>query len=124
MRMSLISLMLVMIGTSSVSAGEADVLDVRVSAGANGTYRFDVTVRHADTGWDHYADAFEIVAPDGKVLGTRALLHPHVNEQPFTRSLNGVVIPDDLTQVHIRARDKVHGTGGKELNVIIPGRGK
>ena len=43
-----------------------------------------VTVQHADTGWDHYADAWEVLAPDGTVLGTRTLLHPHTDEQPFT----------------------------------------
>jgi hypothetical protein len=36
-----------------------------------GSYRFDVTVRHADTGWDHYADAWDILTPDGTLLGSR-----------------------------------------------------
>ena len=46
-------------------AGEADVLDVKATKSAAGTYDFDVTVRHADTGWDHYADKWDVVAPDG-----------------------------------------------------------
>jgi len=102
-------------------AGEADVVDVRVS-GANGIYRFDVTVKHADTGWDHYADAFEVVSPDGQILGTRVLLHPHVSEQPFTRSLGGMRLPDDLKAVDVRARDKVHGLGGAVMRVSLPKR--
>jgi len=106
------------------SAGEADVVDVRVQMQANGSYRFDATVRHADEGWDHYADAFEIVAPDGDVLGTRVLAHPHVNEQPFTRSLSRVKIPPGIATVEVRARDKVHGLGGKTYQVTLPGQSK
>jgi len=74
-------------------------------------WRFDVTLRHADEGWDHYADAWEVRLPSGEVLGTRTLFHPHVDEQPFTRSLAGVEIPEDAAQVHIHPRDSVHGWG-------------
>ncbi len=74
-------------------------------------WRFDVTVAHADTGWEHYADGWEIAGPDGARLGYRELLHPHVAEQPFTRSLGGVAIPDGVTGVTIRAHDNVHGWG-------------
>ena len=101
-------------------AGEVDVVDVRVSKTSSTTYAFDVTVKHADTGWDHYADKWEVVGPDGKVLGTRVLMHPHVNEQPFTRSLSGVKIPPDVKTVTVRAHDKVHGWGGKSMPVDLP----
>lgn len=77
----------------------------------DGTWRFDVAVEHADEGWDHYADAWQILGADDTVLGTRELVHPHVDEQPFTRSLSGVNLPQDLTQVRIRAHDSVHGWG-------------
>ena len=87
---------------------------------ADGTWRVEVTVAHADEGWDHYADAWEVVAPDGTVLGTRTLLHPHVDEQPFTRALAGVAIPGDVAAVTIRARDSVPGPGGRELTVDVP----
>lgn len=92
-------------------AGEPAVVDVRATRGPGGTVNFDVTVRHADTGWEHYADAFTVHAPDGTLLGTRTLFHPHVNEQPFTRSLRGVAVPDGLTAVKVRADDSVHGQG-------------
>jgi hypothetical protein len=91
-------------------AGEPSVTDAQASQ-SSGTWRFDVTVAHADEGWDHYANAWQIAAPDGTVLGTRELLHPHVSEQPFTRSLGNVAIPADVDQVQIRARDSVHGWG-------------
>ena len=63
-----------------------------------------VTLSHPDTGWDHYADGWEVLTPDGVSLGLRVLAHPHVNEQPFTRSLSGIVAPKGVTALHIRAR--------------------
>jgi hypothetical protein len=57
-------------------AGEADVIDVKVRSAGGGAYDFDVTIRSNDTGWEHYADAFEVLAPDGTLLGQRILLHP------------------------------------------------
>lgn len=103
----------------TLHAGSADVLKVRVNC--NQTCSFHVTVKHADTGWDHYADQWQVIAEDGTVLGTRTLYHPHVDEQPFTRSLSGVKIPQGTQTVTIRARDSVHGFGGKEQQVDIPG---
>ncbi|MCZ4281978.1 hypothetical protein O4H49_14395 [Kiloniella laminariae] len=100
-------------------AGEADVLSVEAVKEKGGSWRFNVSVRHDDTGWDHYADKWEIVSPEGLVLGTRVLHHPHENEQPFTRSLSGVVLPQGVTQVIVRAHDKVHGLGGIEKIVVL-----
>ena len=107
---------------STAAAGEADVVDAVATQEAAGTWRFEVTVAHADEGWDHYADQWEVLAPDGTVLGTRVLLHPHVEEQPFTRSLSGVAIPDSVTTVTVRARDSVHGYGGATVTVELTGR--
>jgi len=76
---------------------------------SGGLWTFNVTVLHGDTGWDDYADGWRVVAMDGTVLGTRKLAHPHVNEQPFTRSLSGVEIPDGVTQVRIQVSDSVGG---------------
>ena len=90
-------------------AGQVEIVDVRSVQTSPENYRFDVTLRHADTGWDHYADGWEVMTVGGKPLAERILYHPHVNEQPFTRSLSGVRIPPGETEVIIRARDKVHG---------------
>jgi hypothetical protein len=101
-------------------AGEADVVGVKIIREGTGTYRFDVTVRHGDEGWKHYADGWDVVAPDGTVLGTRELAHPHESEQPFTRSLAGVRIPETVNQVTLRAHDSVHGNGGAEMRIEVP----
>lgn len=104
---------------TSALAGEADVLAVDLSPDGKG-WRFSVTVEHADEGWDHYADKFDIIGPDGTVYGTRILHHPHVEEQPFTRSLGGVKIPDEVDEVIVRAHDSVHGYGGKTITTDLP----
>ncbi len=108
------------VSTFSVAhAGGADVVDVKVNKSANGTYRFDVTVLHADAGWDHYANSWQVLDPSGKVLATRVLAHPHDNEQPFTRSKSGIEIPGDVKNVTVRAGDNVHGYSGKEMTVTL-----
>lgn len=104
-----------------VGAGEADVLDATITPAADGM-RFDisVTLRHADTGWEHYANRWEVIGPDGKILATRTLFHPHVDEQPFTRTLGNVQIPTPLTWVRIRGHDFIHGYGGREVTLSVP----
>ncbi|HKL70126.1 hypothetical protein [Salibaculum sp.] len=72
-------------------------------------WRFSVTIAHPDTGWDHYANGWRVEAADGTILGVRGLAHPHVAEQPFTRSLSGVEVPTGARMVHIRARCSVDG---------------
>lgn len=106
--------------TALARAGLADVENVRVERAPDGTYTFHVTVRHADEGWSHYADAWQVVLPDGTVAGIRELAHPHTDEQPFTRSLWGVKIPPEIDRVRVRARDKIHGFGGREMTVELP----
>lgn len=103
----------------SLRASEAEIVDAAASRAADG-WRFDVTVRHDDSGWDHYADAWRIVGPDGAVYATRTLLHPHQDEQPFTRSISGVSIPAGVRAVMIEARDNVTGWSGAVLELILP----
>lgn len=105
--------------SSLIYAGEADVVDVVITKTSNGQFRIDTTVLHDDNGWDHYADRWDVVAPDGTVLGSRVLAHPHDNEQPFTRSLT-LAIPANIETVTIRANDSVHELGGKEMQVSVP----
>ncbi len=101
-------------------AGRADVVDVDVRCDDESVCRFSVTVKHDDAGWEHYADRWEVLTPDGDVIATRVLAHPHDDEQPFTRSLGGVKIPNGITEVRVRARDSKHGYGGREMTVSLP----
>ena len=65
----------------TAAAGKATVVKATASQGAGGVYSFSTTVAHADTGWKHYADKFEVLAPDGAVLGTRILVHPRPRQR-------------------------------------------
>lgn len=120
MRLRIILGGLILLGSTAARAGEADVVAVEVTKQSEGRYEFSVTLRHADEGWDHYADAWQVLTPDGTVLGTRTLYHPHVNEQPFTRSLSGVAVPVGISEVVVRAHDKIHAYGGREQRVKLP----
>jgi hypothetical protein len=91
-----------------------------VATKTGASWTFDVTLTHPDTGWDHYADAWQIETPDGTILGLRDLAHPHVDEQPFTRSLSGVTLPDGLTEVRIRARCLVDGWAKDTFALNLP----
>lgn len=118
-RISVITLASTAVMISPNMAGEVDVVNVVAQQTSAQTYRFDVTLRLADEGWDHYANKWDVVDPSGRVLGERILHHPHVNEQPFTRSLSSVKIPDDIDFVMIRGHDSVHLYGGVEYKVDL-----
>ena len=99
-------------------ADDATITDVTMTE-QSGTWRFDVTLAHGDTGWDDYADGWRVELADGTIIGERPLAHPHVNEQPFTRSTAGVVIPDGTAEVFIRARTNVDGWSKDRLAVAV-----
>ena len=101
------------------TAGCADVVGVSVVPAGDGALTFEVTILSDDTGWDQYADLWQVVAPDGTVLGERVLAHPHVDEQPFARSQSGIVIPDGIDLVTVRARDSVAGFCGADMKVEV-----
>ncbi len=110
-------------------AANADVLFVRAVQADNGSWTFHVTISHPDTGWEDYADGWDVITQEGLILKrntsdpfTRLLLHPHENEQPFTRSQNNIIVPGGITTVIVRAHDIVDGFGGKEVivNLLTP----
>ena len=113
--------------TTSIDGGEtvatvegcADVLEATVERSDDG-FVVTATVQSADTGWDRYADAWEVRTMDGEVLATRVLAHPHVDEQPFTRSLSNVPIPEAVATVEIAARDSVVGFCGTTATATVP----
>ncbi|NND89773.1 MAG: hypothetical protein HKN42_02840 [Granulosicoccus sp.] len=107
--------------TGISSAGEADVIGGGLTTLGEGRFRIDATVLHTDEGWDHYVDRWDVITPDGQVLGSRELAHPHDTEQPFTRSLT-LSLPEGVRVIYLRAHDSVHGTGGKEFKLAVPNR--
>ena len=126
MKYTIVFLMMVSVffGSQQVEANEVKILDVTAKReiGIFGSSDlFVVTLEHKDEGWEHFADRWEVWTPDGKtLLGTRSLAHPHVEEQPFTRSLSGVDIPEGVNQVLIRAHDLVHGDSPHTFLFTLP----
>ena len=101
--------------TTGGSAGDGlfpDVLEVSATQGDDGTWTFAVTISSPYDSPDRYADAWRVLGPDGTELGVRELLHDHAGEQPFTRSLSGIEIAGDVTEVTVQARDQLNGWGG------------
>ena len=109
---------LLMLLVGGVSANEVEIMDVHFMKKQK-AWNVRVTLKHEDTGWDHYADAWRVVDAGGKELGKRVLYHPHENEQPFTRSLNDVNIPRNTKIVYIEARDNVHGWSPQRVEVYL-----
>lgn len=105
--------------TSPALADPADVVAIEARHSSDG-WRFDVTLEHGDTGWDDYADGWRVELADGTIVGERPLAHPHENEQPFTRSTSGVVIPDGTVEVFIRARTNVDGWAEDTTPYLLP----
>lgn len=119
MRRLALAAVLAALAPLAAAAGPPVVIAAEAEPGPGG-WRFTVTLRSEDTGWDRYADGWEVVAPDGTRLGHRELLHPHVDEQPFTRSLSGVAVPDGTGWVTIRGHDSVEGWG-PAFRLDLPG---
>jgi len=110
----------------SMNSANADVTFVKAVQSESGFWTFYVTVSHPDTGWEDYVNGWDVVTEDRTVLKsnpdstfTRLLLHPHVDEQPFTRSQGNILIPDGVTIVTARANDLVDGFGGQEISVDL-----
>lgn len=101
-----------------VQADEVEIVNVYMQETDSG-WRADVTLKHNDTGWEHYADAWRVVDGNGHLFKTRVLYHPHINEQPFTRSLSGIIIPAEQTIVYVEAHDKKHGWSSQRVKVDL-----
>ncbi len=93
----------------------AHVMGVSYERTAADTYTMSATVRHADTGWEDYANVINF-AGENVQNGLRELLHPHENEQPFTRSQSGVVASGP---VRVSANDNVEGEDGTVVTLKL-----
>ena len=98
-----------------------DVLAAEVTE-SDGSYTIAATISSPYDSEDRYADAFRVVGPDGAELWVRELTHPHADEQPFTRTLAGIEIPEGITEVTVEGRDLRNGWGGATAVAAVPGR--
>ncbi len=120
MRQTVCALMLPLVLGALPVAGEQPVVNNVLARDTGAGWRFDVTLTHPDTGWAHYADAWRVLDMEGNELGLRVLVHPHVSEQPFTRSLGGVDLERGTTRVIIQPRCLVDGWSEQTTTVTLP----
>ena len=88
----------------------ADVVGVSIS-GAPGDYSVSVTVLSDDRGCGSYVDWWEVISEEGELLTRRVLLHAHVDEQPFTRSMGGLKVqPGERVIIRAHMNDAGYGS--------------
>ena len=108
-----LGLLLLLAPAASRAEDRADVLGV-VAQGRPGAYELAVSVKSPDRDCGHYADWWEVVSEDGKLLHRRVLMHSHGDEQPFTRPDAPVALAPDRIVV-VRAHFHPTGYGGAVL---------
>ncbi len=106
--------------------GNADVTFVKATHTGDNNWTFEVTANHPDAGWSDFMDGWDVVLPDGKRIllapkdkFTRVLAHPHVNQQPVTRTQENILIPAGTKTVIVRAHDLADGYGGQVVEVKL-----
>ncbi len=98
---------------SSAAEPRADVLRVAAKARPGG-YEFTVTVKSPDRDCDQYANWWEVLSLDGRLLFRRVLMHSHPEEQPFARPGGPIAISAQETVI-VRAHFHPTGYGGAAL---------
>jgi hypothetical protein len=109
-------------GSSPAASGERfpDVTKVEVEVG-DGSYTFNVTMTSPYDTAKRYADGIRVRSVDGTtVYGQTTLGHDHASEQPFTRSVSSVEIPDGVDEVVVEGHDQVSGWGGGTQTIHVP----
>lgn len=74
------------------------VMGMSMTEDTTGVYTFGTLVASTETEWDKFTDKWRIV--DMEILeirGRRVLGHPHVKEQPLTRS---IAIPTKVQSIY------------------------
>ncbi|MDF1855071.1 hypothetical protein [Pseudooceanicola sp.] len=104
------------IGATGAAADAPEIVSATAAKHGLG-WNIEVTLKHPDSGWDHYADGWQVLDENGKVLAFRKLGHPHVTEQPFARALHSVMVPDGTKRVFLRAHCS-HGDFSTELTEL------
>ncbi len=103
-----ILLIIITLFSFSYSAQNIRANIIKVTANSN---IFWVTIKSDETGCKQYANWWEILDKNGKLLYRRILFHSHPSEQPFTRSGEPINISND-TIIYIRAHMNTIGYTG------------
>jgi len=94
---------------SNISKGDAQIVSITTS-GSENNYTFSVGIKSDETGCKQYANWWEVISEEGKLIYRRVLGHSHVTEQPFVRSGGSVKILKDQIVI-IRAHMNTSGYG-------------
>ncbi len=106
--------------TTTVLQRYPNIVSVKLESSGGRKFRVTVTVSSPYDQADRYADAWRVLDERRKVLGVRELLHDHATEQPFTRTLDDVVIPRTVKVIEVQGRDKTFGWGGNTQRIKVP----
>jgi len=87
-----------------ISAQPPEIIKAEAIVQSNQLFDIAVTIKHPDTGWEHFANEWVVIVDDEKEVAKRTLYHPHVKEQPFTRYLRDVLIPQDAKSIKVFAK--------------------
>ena len=97
-----------------------DVTKVEVTGSAD-SRDFAATISSPYDTPERYADGIRVRSADrDTVYAMTELGHDHASEQPFTRSVTGVEIPEDVDSVVVEGRDQDNGWGGRTVRVELP----
>ncbi|MGI9489444.1 MAG: hypothetical protein ACR2RF_26865 [Geminicoccaceae bacterium] len=111
------------VGLSHADSNAALIADVQVkrdSPDQAGIFHISVTIEHEDQGWDDYVESWEVFGPDGEVLAIRPFFKPELERKKTVSALSGVIIPEDIKTVTVRARNYPNGLEGTPVEVSIP----
>ncbi|MFV1990239.1 MAG: hypothetical protein ACC652_05815 [Acidimicrobiales bacterium] len=97
-----------------------DIVAVSLSQDSDGDWTVSVTLSSPYDTPERYADQWRVLDEQGNVIGDRPLAHDHATEQPFTRSTNGVTIPEGTKEVTIEAHDQKYGWNPERFTVAVP----
>ncbi|PPC78356.1 hypothetical protein C4K68_05845 [Pokkaliibacter plantistimulans] len=100
-------------------AGQADIIDADARQQRDGSWRFDVTIYTNKPTAQHYADRWEVLTEEGEVLAITYMSLNDQTEQPCNQTMTGVMIPDNVTLVYLRAHDSNLGYAGNTITLPL-----